>query len=335
MSEDNNSAKQLIQGNPTNEELQKLFWVPELNQQALELLMQRELDYKDLYFLIAHTDQFQYAWDQLLKRGLTNEELRDVLERVGVRKGAAEFLQRDLGYLTEYINILKQAAELLIERNPSNTDLCYLIRYSQYNEWALEELFSRNPSYTDLRYLIQFTPYKERAAKQLLLSKPCNADLRLMLAKVVCVEEAAQALLKQHPYYDDIFCLMNYSNYKEDAWKLFIKLEPDVNQLSYVISHTEFASRAAPILRARLGCEIVDEEGLMKEIARAILAQPEGFEMYNWHKIVPEISPLAKELTQEYNIIVAYCAVVPHYYNYYENASPEEWIEKLKELANK
>jgi len=206
---------------------------------------------EDLCYMIGaglDDSETEQAWQELLRRGPTNEDLRQL---IGPGKDYTP------------LSIVKQAARKLLEREPPNKDLCRIIvaeADQSIAEEAWQKLSERGPTNKDLCHIISSDVFsyqappsiKKQASQELLKREPPNDDLCCIIvanAGQPIAEEAWQKLSERGPTNKDLCHIIGAKgghfvdqSIAEQAWQELLRRGPTDDDLWDIIN----SSRVPP-----------------------------------------------------------------------------------------
>jgi hypothetical protein len=117
--------------------------------------------------------------------------------------------------------------------------------------------------------------------------------------------------------------VIRYTDLKTEAWAQLLKQSPDDGTLVFVIKTTpELRAEAARMIRERHGVfGSLDEDGLMRSVAAAVIERPGSLKMDAWHCGTSHciggwacvLSEYAARIEKESNAETAAHAMLPSY----------------------
>ena len=154
-------------------------------------------------------------------------------------------------------------------------------------------------------------------------------------------DAAWEQLLKQSPSNYDLRYIIEYTEKRDAAWEQLLKQSPDNDDLRYIIEYTEKRDAAWEQLLKQLGVtERVDEELLIKQIAKEVVSRPGSLKMDSWHCGTSHclagwatvLSPVAQKIESDTDTETAGCAVLPSYARYFFSSN-DVVFEMLQKIA--
>ena len=97
-------------------------------------------------------------------------------------------------------------------------------------------------------------------------------------------QQAWERLLTQSPTNEDLRYIIEWTELKTQAWERLLTQSPTNEDLLFIIKNTPLKQEAAAALRERHGVfGTLDELGLIRAVADAVLERPGSLRMDKWH----------------------------------------------------
>ncbi|AWH85506.1 hypothetical protein HYN59_10435 [Flavobacterium album] len=303
-------ARQLLLQKPNNEQLTTIITHSSLKEEAATELLKRPLDNYDLRDIISNSNlKRREALERLFQQNPTNEDLSEII------------CYTDLGDLEELV------WNQFLSQNPGNEELLYFVKdYSgrgRKKKEAAALLIERDPDADALAELIVADQFTDIALAKLRELKPDPEELEFVIRlKKRGMNEIAALCLSLNPNKEQLFEILANSDKKTEAALQLIQLPLELHELADLIVYTSIE----PVLeliskRVQFDRSQVNEEELLQVITQKILKNPELLDVDHWHNGEKHclggwaitLNEASQKIEQEFGSEIAAGLLLPNY----------------------